>query len=443
MKRFLGSLTSWRISSQIAILTVVSLLLSQVITAATIFMLFPPPGSPPGGALRELVMAAKLVEDAPTSDARAAIMEAIRRTLPELTLWKEAPPEPSHIVDVGPLRGIQADLGDRFGVYVVVPPHQPPGDRVLVVIRFPDGSAIVAPLDPRPWIFGPGGGVLLSTLIFLGLAISLLTLWAARSLTAPLTRFADAAERFTVGRADAPLSEDGPAEIRRAAVALNELRTRIRRLVQDRTQMLASIGHDLRTPITRLRLRAEEIEPAALRLQTIRDLETMQSMVHSALSLLRDQVKSGRRTRADLPSLVQTVCDNFSDADREVAFAGASHLKIDCDPEQVTRALGNLIDNGLKFGTSVRVTLLKDGKDHVAIEVRDDGPGIPDSEKQRVLEPFYRGDTSRGLNDIASFGLGLSIAQSIAESHGGTLELLDAEPQGLLVRLILARQSSQ
>jgi signal transduction histidine kinase len=443
VKRFLGSPASWRISSQIAILTVVSLLLSQIITAAAIFMLFPPPGSPPGGSLPELAMAAKLLEDAPTPDDRTAILGAIRRGFPELTLWSEAPPEPEHIVDWKPLRGIQAELGDRFGVYIVVPSEQRPGGSVQAVIRLSDGSAIAAALDPRPWIFGPGGGILLSTLIFLGLAISLLTIWAARSLTAPLTRFADAAEHFTVGRADAPLSEEGPAEIRRAAIALNELRTRIRQLVEDRTQMLASIGHDLRTPITRLRLRAEEIEPTPLRFKTIRDLETMQSMVQSALSFLRDQVNSGRRMRADLPSLVQTVCDNFSDAEREVTFVGASHLKIDCDPEQITRALGNLIDNGLKFGTSVRVTLLKDGNDRVAIEVRDDGPGIPDCEKQRALEPFYRGDAARGLNDIDSFGLGLSIAQSIAKSHGGTVELLDAKPQGLLVRLILARQSPQ
>jgi signal transduction histidine kinase len=205
--------------------------------------------------------------------------------------------------------------------------------------------------------------------------------------------------------------------------------------------MLAAISHDLRTPITRLRLRAEEIEPELLKMQTIQDLETMQNMVHSILSFLRGQASQPRRERIDLSSLAQTVCDNFVDTGRVVIFLGPSRLNFDCDPEQITWALTNLIDNGLKFGTSVHVALLNSGEeDFVTIEVKDDGPGIPEPERQRVLEPFYRGDAARGLNDTDSFGLGLSIARSVGESHGGTLELSDATPQGLLARLKLSRQ---
>ena len=441
MKRILRFLMSLRISSQIAILIVTSLLLAQIITAGTIVWLFPPPVSPPIVSMSKLATTAKLLDAAPTLDARSVILETIGRSFPELTVWSEAPPDPGEFHDNRVLRSIQAELGDRFSVFTVSFPRREPSGGVQAVIRLPDGSAIATHLDPRP----PGFGrtpVLLSALVFLAVAISLLSLWAARSLTAPLTRFADAAERFSVGRVDVPLSEEGPVEIRRAAVALNELRTRTRLLVEDRTQMLAAVSHDLRTPITRLRLRAEEIEPETLKLQTIRDLETMQNMVHSALSFLRDQAKSSRHERTDLPSLIQTVCDNFSDTGRDVTFTGPSHLKIDCDPDQITRALANLIDNGLKFGKSVRVKLSSGEERRVTIEVQDDGPGIPESEKQRALEPFYRGDASRGLNDNDSFGLGLSIARSISESHGGNLELIDAKPQGLLVRLTLARQSS-
>jgi signal transduction histidine kinase len=132
------------------------------------------------------------------------------------------------------------------------------------------------------------------------------------------------------------------------------------------------------------------------------------------------------------------VCDGFSDMGGDVSFAGPPHLRIDCDPDQVGRALANLIDNGLKFGTAVTVRLRDDGG--AVIDVEDNGPGIPFSEKLRAMEPFYRGDTSRGLDGKDSFGLGLSIARSIADSHGGTLELLDAVPHGLLARLTLKRQ---
>ena len=439
MKRIFEFLTLRRISSQIAVLIVTSLLLAQTITAATIFWLLPPPGFPPGAPWSRLASTARLLDATPTPAARATIAEAARTSFPELVIANEPPPHRHESPDDRLLRGIRADLGDRFNVFATGSPHQPGG--VQIGVGLADGSVIIAPLPPPPRGFRLTPA-LLSALVFLAVAIALLSLWATRTLTAPLTRFADAAERFTVGRADEPLSEQGPAEIRRVAVALNEMRARVRRLVEDRTLMLAAVSHDLRTPITRLRLRAEEIEPERLKTHTIRDLETMQSMVASALSFLRDQAKSSRQVRTDLPSLLQTVCDGFSDMGRDVTFSGPSHLTIDCDPDQITRALANLIDNGLKFGTAVTVRLRANEEASVAVEVQDDGPGIPDAEKTRAMEPFYRGDASRGLDGQDSFGLGLAIARSIAESHGGVLELLDAEPRGLVARLMLKRQIS-
>jgi hypothetical protein len=219
VKRILRFLMSLRISSQIAILIVTSLLLAQIITAGTIVWLFPPPVSPPIVSMSKLATTAKLLDAAPTLDARSVILETIGRSFPELTVWSEAPPDPGEFHDNRVLRSIQAELGDRFSVFTVSFPRREPAGGVQAVIRLPDGSAIATHLDPRP----PGFGrtpVLLSALVFLAVAISLLSLWAARSLTAPLTRFADAAERFSVGRVDVPLSEEGPAEIRRAAVAL-------------------------------------------------------------------------------------------------------------------------------------------------------------------------------------------------------------------------------
>jgi signal transduction histidine kinase len=214
------------------------------------------------------------------------------------------------------------------------------------------------------------------------------------------------------------------------------MQARVLKLIADRTRMLAAVSHDLRTPITRLRLRAEDIENAELRSQILRDLGTMQNLVQSALSFLRGQNEQGAAVKADLPALLQTVCDGFSDTGHAIQYSGPAHLYVSCEPDQLMRAVENLIDNGLKFGSSVAVRVDQQGQDAV-IEIQDDGPGIADAEKQRAIEPFYRGDAARDLNKGDSFGLGLSIAHSIIERNGGRLELADGRPTGLLARVTL------
>jgi signal transduction histidine kinase len=163
----------------------------------------------------------------------------------------------------------------------------------------------------------------------------------------------------------------------------------------------------------------------------------MQTMLHAALSFLRDQSARGTHIRIDLPSLIQTVCDDCTDTGREVTFEGGAHVYVNGDPDQLSRAIINLVENGLKYGKFVTITL-RTTEDHaVDIDVRDDGPGIPDAEKRYVLEPFYRGDRARGPNSEDGFGLGLSISRAIAEAHSGSLSLHDAEPTGLIARLTL------
>jgi signal transduction histidine kinase len=431
-----------RIGTQIAVLVVTSLLISQVVTAATFFLFSPLPGSghSPVAAVAELAVTAKLLVAADTPEARLDILQAARRSFPGLHVASEPPPLDRISHDDRLVRVVQRDVGPQFTVFAARMEGAPRDGTSQIGIRLPDGSAIMTALPARSWPprIAPA---LISTLVFLASVVALLSLWATRMLTAPLRQFADAAERFTVGGSDTPLSEQGPVEIRRAAKALNEMRARIRQMVEDRTRMLAAVSHDLRTPITRLRLRAEEIEPEALKLQVVRDLDAMRDMVHSALSFLRDEAKTNGHLKIDLPSLIQTLCDGFCDMGRDVGFVGPAHLQMTCDPDQLTRALANLIDNGLKFGTKVTVELKHPAGGPIVIEVEDDGPGIVEGEKERVMEPFYRGDASRGRDGPASFGLGLSIARSVAESHGGTLELRDVTPKGLLARLTLATDS--
>jgi signal transduction histidine kinase len=435
-----------RIGTQIALLVVTSLLIAQAVTATTFLLLSPPAGSlgHPPGPVANLAAVGKLIVAADTPQARAAVIAAAHRGLADLRVAQE-PPAHGHIsTDDRLAQRLQRDVGSDIVAFTLRPEHEPsPAGAVQIGLRLSDGTTLTTAMPAPPRGFGPPG--LISMLAFLAVAVTLLSLWAARTLTRPLAQFAGAAERFTVGRSDTPLSEQGPIEIRRAAKALNEMRGRIRSMVEDRTRMLAAVGHDLRTPITRLRLRAEEVVPESLQRQIVHDLDSMRDMVHSALSFLRDETREAERAtrhvRTDLPSLIQTLCDSFCDMGRNVSFSGPSHLAATCDPEQVTRALANLIDNGVKFGTAVTVELKGDEAGPMTIEVRDNGPGIAASERERVMEPFYRGDAARGLDDSASFGLGLSIARSVAQAHGGSLTLCDGEPTGLVARLTIPAAS--
>ncbi|MGT2504401.1 ATP-binding protein [Bradyrhizobium guangxiense] len=308
--------------------------------------------------------------------------------------------------------------------------------------------------DERVWFYLPGEDVLeatigspkmpgfvsglwISTLLFLVASLTLLGVWAGRALSSPLSAFARAAEDFSLSRSSAPLPENGPEEIRSAARALNRMRDRITTLMNDRTRMLAAISHDLRTPITRLRLRSEYIEDPTQRTQTVRDLDQMQSMLESVLSLLRSE-SPAEPTLVDVAALLQMVCEQFSDSGFAVTYSGPDRAAFILRPNEIIRAVTNLVENATRFGTHIDVALLT-VEDQLVIDVSDDGPGIPDDRKAAMLEPFVRGEEARTMDETAGFGLGLSIAQAIVTAHDGTLELLDNAPKGLRVRLRLAR----
>lgn len=428
-------LRSLPIATQVAILVAAALAIAHVLIGAAVFALYPRPDlmGHPGAAIFRLCFVAKLLDAAPSPDQRTEILKIAHGEISDLVVG-ELPQRVRSALHGPHPEDLRLCLGEGFRVFDVPPDW--PASRPRIAVRLRDGSALMAPFGPPPGFPDLGSGLTIA-IVFLTCAVVLLSIWATRTLTAPLTRFTEAAERFTLGRTDAPLPERGPREIVRAAQAFNGMRERIQGMVKERAHMLAAVSHDLRTPITRLRLRAEEIDRPSLKKQVIRDLDTMRGMVHAALSFLRDQANRGKHERIDLPSLIQTVCDDCADTGREVVFEGASHLYVNGDPDQLARAITNLIENGLKFGAMVTITLRVRQDRAVEIDVCDDGPGIPDCEKRRVLEPFYRRDHARGLNSRDSFGLGLSISQVIAEAHGGSLSLHDAEPTGLIARLAL------
>jgi signal transduction histidine kinase len=426
-----------RIAAQMALLVAVSLVVAHVVAFTTFYLLWrPTPAEIPFVKIAELAYTAKLLDAASSGEIRARIVEAATRSFPDLRYSAHSPPigtdsgaEATRIA-----RALRRAIDDRFAVSVE-PPHVAVDGRekVLASVRLPDGSSVSALLPRMPDPPEPKGAALTAAIV-LASTLTLLSVWAATRFAAPLTRFAEAADQFNVDGLHEQLPEQGPLEIERAARALNEMRSRIKSLVDDRTRMLAAVGHDLRTPITRLLLRVEDIVDPRLRRQCQADLRNLGGMIESALSFLREQTVRSKVVKTDISSLLQSVCDNFVDIGSNVEFAGPPHCLADCDPDQISRAITNLIENAVKFGPPAVVRLTTTPDHLVEIEIEDHGPGIPDAEKEKVFEPFYRSDSARRSDELGGFGLGLSIARAIVRAHGGSLTLADAAPSGLVAR---------
>ena len=271
---------------------------------------------------------------------------------------------------------------------------------------------------------------------FMVFAMTGLWVWLTWTVNHPLIAFARAAERVGVDVNAPVLPEQGPAQLRRAIRAFNEMQSRLQRFLSDRTRMLGAISHDLRTPLTRLRLRIETDRAAEEKSKVLGDIEIMESMLTSTLSFIRgvDDVEAGEIV--DLDSLLQTVCDLVSDTGGEVVYGGPGRSRYYCKPQSMMRALTNIVSNAAKYGARADVTLTRSAPGGFEIEIADDGPGIPDAEKAKVFEPFYRTALARDT-DRQGMGLGLSIARSIILAHGGAIELRDRRPSGLLVVVTL------
>jgi signal transduction histidine kinase len=260
--------------------------------------------------------------------------------------------------------------------------------------------------------------------------------WLTWTVNHPLIAFARAAERVGVDVNAPVLPEQGPAQLKRAIRAFNEMQSRLQRFLSDRTRMLGAISHDLRTPLTRLRLRIETDRAAEEKSKVLGDIEIMESMLTSTLSFIRgvDDVEAAEVV--DLDSLLQTVCDLVTDTGGEVSYAGSGRSRYYCKPQSMMRALTNIVANAAKYGAHAEVSLSRNANGGFQIQIADDGPGIADEEKSKVFEPFYRTAIARDT-DRQGMGLGLSIARSIILAHGGVIALGDRTPCGLAVTVHL------
>lgn len=263
--------------------------------------------------------------------------------------------------------------------------------------------------------------------------LGVLALWLVNRVTAPLNELARAAGRLGRDLTGEPLSEEGPAEVRVAARAFNAMQSRLIRQIEGRTGMLAAISHDLRTPITQIRLRTELASDSEERSKTLATLDEMNTIIGTFLDFARVSSDSEPRTTVDLGSLVESICDDFSDAGADISYEGDEGLRFFCKRIAMKRALTNIIKNALTYGLRARVSLAVAEHDLV-INVEDDGPGIPKREIEMVFQPFHR-LASGQARCAEGVGLGLSVAQTIIEEHGGTVVLSNRPQGGLLVRI--------
>ena len=259
--------------------------------------------------------------------------------------------------------------------------------------------------------------------------------WGVDKATRPLSVFASAAERLGVDVNAEPLPESGPSEVRRATHAFNTMQTRIKRYIQDRTQMLAAISHDLRTPITRLRLRAEFIDDQVQRKKMLIDLDEMEAMIGATLAFARDDAATESVEPVDVAAIVAAMCTDERAAGRDVTYAGPDSLSLIARPLALKRAINNFVDNAVKYGKSARVFLSLAGEEFV-IGIDDDGLGIPPADLERVFAPFIRLESSRS-RETGGAGLGLTIARNAIRSMGGDVELSNRANGGLSVRVTL------
>ncbi|WP_374347824.1 ATP-binding protein [Phenylobacterium sp.] len=258
----------------------------------------------------------------------------------------------------------------------------------------------------------------------------------ARRISRPLQQFAEAADRLGRDPRAAPLPLDlkGTTEIDVAARAFNEMQERLRRYVEDRTAMVGAIAHDLRTPLTRLRFRIENA-PDDLRAKMASDLDQMEEMISAALTFVRDATQVGERTRLELSSLIESLCDELAETGADAQAELGAKVVLHGDPVSLRRLFANLLENAVKFGDQARARVYEaDG--FAVVEIVDHGPGIPEDERERVFEPFYRREPSRS-RQTGGIGLGLAVVRSVARSHGGDVQLTTRSEGGLLARVRL------
>ena len=377
------------------------------------------------------------------SDMRLAMFRGVLRfslgnDMPAVVQRREGEPEPRGFARPPSPMGMPMHpmRGPGPGAW----PASPGGAYYVVQVALRDGTRVTfdSVLSPQetemPWRLALTLAVLLGTVIVLALV-------AVRWVTGPLSALANAAERLGEDINRPPLAESGPLEAQRAARAFNTMQARLARFIADRTRILAAISHDLKTPITRLRLRAEMLEDEALAAKFVKDLGEMEAMVDQTLDFMRDASASEAAQRVDVMALLESVQADYRDTGGAIELEGRIERPILARPRALRRCLANLVDNALRYGARATLRAEDEGA-RIAIRVLDEGPGIAEDALEKAFEPFYRGEASRS-RDTGGTGLGLGIARNIARAHGGDVVLRNRSGGGLEAILTLPRGGAE
>lgn len=334
---------------------------------------------------------------------------------------------------------VEEDDDERRGSHRTMMRHMPPDARhvdAIVSINIDADHWLNAGLRLRPprraispdtWIAMGITGVVLSVIVALLLG----------GITRPLKRLTDAAARLGRGETVEPVPEQGPIDVRETIRAFNDMQARLDRFVGDRTRMLAAVSHDLRTPITSLRLRAEMIDDAETRDKMIQTLDEMKAMTETTLAFAREDATKEETRPTDIGALVGSIADDLGDLGREVEFDAGTRVVVRCRPTSLARSLRNLIENATTYGARARIRI-SETEQTVQVHIDDDGPGIPEADRERVFQPFVRLETSRN-RDTGGIGLGMAIARDIVRGHGGDILLANRAEGGLSVTVTLPK----
>jgi signal transduction histidine kinase len=324
--------------------------------------------------------------------------------------------------------------------------HGPPGGGrppalgdtfdVLASVPFSDGGWLNAQTRIRAEPVAPPWPSLISSGL-MAIAILVIVGLIVRRATRPLAVLADRVGAFGRGAPSVTLPETGPREVRRLTAAFNLMQDRLARFISDRTRMLAAIGHDLRTPITSLKIRTELLDDEEARTKMMATLDEMQRMTEATLAFAREDADAEPLRSVDLNALVESLSDDLAAMGKDVTFTGEERLPYPCRPTALRRAIGNLVENAVRYGDRARVALAATLEGPL-ITVDDDGPGIPADRIEEVYKPFVRLETSRS-RETGGAGLGLSIARSIILAHGGELTLSNRKGGGLHVEIRLPK----
>ncbi|MCS6622755.1 ATP-binding protein [Roseibacterium beibuensis] len=299
-------------------------------------------------------------------------------------------------------------------------------------LRLDDGQW--ATVEPPRGLLSPWQRQMLVALVLSMVLLAPVVWWMARRLTRPIRVFAEAAERLGANPEAEPMAASGPSEVRTAIHAFNDMQGSLRRHMRQRTQTVAAIAHDLRTPLTRLRFRAEQA-PEAVRDRMAADIEEMDALIAQAMAFVRGETATEQREPFDLGALAADCAGGFAETGEAVTFEGGAPLPVHADPTALRRALGNLIANAVQYGGGARVSASIEGAAAV-VTVEDDGPGLPADELEAVFEPFHRGERSRN-RETGGAGLGLTVARQAARAAGGEVTLTNGSGGGLTARLSL------